>query len=125
MNTIDMDSQTSILPFGKLFKKYRLHAEISTLSEFGNLLAEEGVVYESSIFTRWQHGNRLPKDRKIIFSIIKVFIKKEGICSLKEVNELLESAGQGYVTKREKNLINDLLDKSNSKKSSFKAGYST
>ena len=50
--------------FAQLFKKYRLRSEIETLSEFGDLLAEEGIVYETSLFTRWQNGERVPKDRK-------------------------------------------------------------
>ena len=37
--------------FAELFKKYRLRSEIETLSQFGDLLAQEGLVYENSLFT--------------------------------------------------------------------------
>ena len=69
-------------PFGDLFKKLRLKAEFATLSEFGKALADEGLPYEDSIFSRWQKGNRAPKDRKLLFilaiiGIILSVVKKD------------------------------------------------
>ena len=87
--------------FASLFKKYRLRSEIETLSEFGDLLANEGMVYDSSLFTKWQKGIRVPKDRKTLLSILRVFSKRGGVHFLHEANDLLESAGQGYVTETE------------------------
>lgn len=80
--------------FASLFKKYRLRSEIQTLSEFGDLLAEEGIVYENSLYTRWQRGERVPRERKVILAIIKVFVKHDAISSMEEVSKLLESTGQ-------------------------------
>ncbi len=91
--------------FAKLFKKYRLQSEIETLTEFGNIFAENGFVYENSIFTKWQNGSRVPKDRRTIIGIATVFIQKGGICLVSEVNRFLEAANQGLLTSSEiKNL---------------------
>jgi Cdc6-like AAA superfamily ATPase len=87
--------------FGALFKKYRLRSEIETLSHFGDLLAEEGVVYESSLFTRWQNGSRLPNDRRTLLSIISIFLKQGGLNHVQEANLLLEKAGYGYLTNKD------------------------
>ncbi len=92
-------------PFAELFIKYRLRSEIATLSSFGDLMACEGYAYETSLFTRWQKGNRVPKDRKVLLAIIKVFLLRKGITTFSEINSLLESAGQGYMTKIEQNKL--------------------
>ncbi len=76
--------------FASLFKKYRLRSEIETLAEFGDLLAQEGIVYENSIFTRWQNGDRVPSDRKVLLTIIKLFMRKGGIKTFNEANNLFE-----------------------------------
>lgn len=95
--------------FTTLFKKYRLRSEIESLSQFGDILAEEGIVYETSLFTRWQNGTRLPKNRYIILKIVSIFITRKGIQTISEVNAFLESAGQGYLTDRERDNIHALM----------------
>ncbi|MDP4011453.1 MAG: hypothetical protein Q8P72_04470 [Candidatus Roizmanbacteria bacterium] len=95
--------------FASLFKKYRLRSGIETLKDFGDLLAKEGIVYEDSLFTRWQNGERIPKERKILLSIIKIFLNQRGIHTEIEANQLLESAGQGFLTNIEKNKLDNLL----------------
>ncbi len=87
--------------FGELFKKYRLKSEFSTLSQFGNALAQEGFIYEDSIYSHWQKNVRVPKDRKLLLALIKIFIEREGVQTIKDANEFLESAGQGYLTSEE------------------------
>src|SRR3990167_183536 len=87
--------------FAKLFKKYSLQSEIESLTEFGNIFAENGFVYENSIFTKWQNGSRVPKDRRTIIGIATVFIQKGGICLVSEVNRFLEAANQGLLTSSE------------------------
>src|SRR3989338_11385799 len=94
--------------FATLFKKYRLRSEIETLSEFGDLLAQEGIVYETSLFTRWQKGERVPRDRRILIKIITIFIKQGGIQTIEEANNFIESAGQGYLTKDEITSLSNL-----------------
>lgn len=89
------------LNFGKLFRKFRLKAEFSSLHEFGQALADEGFIYEDSSLSRWQNGSRIPTDRKLLTTIIKILINKNGISSLREANILLESADQGYLTENE------------------------
>ncbi|MBI1862976.1 hypothetical protein HYS00_02560 [Candidatus Microgenomates bacterium] len=77
--------------FASLFKKYRLRSEIETLSQFGDLLAQEGLVYENSLFTHWQKGDRIPKDRRLLLIIIEIFLKRGGITRPEEANKLLAS----------------------------------
>ena len=87
--------------FKDLFKKFRLKSGFATLGEFGKALAEEGLIYEDSLLSRWQKGSRIPKERQILIALIKIFIEKEGITAIKGANNLLESAGQGYLTEKE------------------------
>ena len=87
--------------FGELFKKYRLKSEFSTLSQFGNALAQEGFIYEDSIYSHWQKNVRVPKDRKLLLTLIKIFIERGGMAAIKDANHFLESAGQGYLTSEE------------------------
>lgn len=87
--------------FAELFKKFRLKSGFSSLSEFGKALAEEGFIFEDSIFSRWQKGNRMPKDRNLLLTLIRIFMKREGIASIKEANLFLATAGEGYLTEPE------------------------
>lgn len=93
--------QDKILTFSELFKKSRLKSGFATLAEFGKKLADEGLIFEDSLFSRWQNGSRIPKDRETLLKILKVFINNSGINSLREVNSFLETAGQGPLTQLE------------------------
>lgn len=93
-----MEKQNS---FGELFKKYRLKAEISTLSEFGRLLSEKGFNYEDSIFSHWQNGTRVPQYRTVLLKLLEIFTEGGAINSLDQANNFLSSAGQGYLTQQE------------------------
>ena len=96
--------------FGKLFKKYRLKSEFPTLSQFGNALAQEGFIYEDSLYSHWQKNARIPKDRKLLLTLIKIFIKKGGMTTINDVDCFLSSAGQGYLTNQEKIYILGLFN---------------
>lgn len=87
--------------FSTLFKKFRLKSEFLSLSDLGHALADEGLIYEDSALSRWQNGNRIPQDRNLLITLIKIFIKRGGIKSLQQANMFLESAGQGYLTENE------------------------
>lgn len=87
--------------FGQLFKKYRLKAEFATIVELVDAFAEKGYLYEVSTFYRWQKGERIPTRRDILLTLIAVFTERNAICSLLEANSFLESAGHGYLTKKE------------------------
>lgn len=87
--------------FAVLFKKFRLRAGFATLSEFGRALADEGFIFEDSIFSHWQKGSRTPKERTLLLILIKIFVKRDSIASIKEMNALMESAGHGYLTEQE------------------------
>jgi len=87
--------------FGELFKKYRLKSEFATLAQFGNALAQAGFIYEDSIYSHWQKNIRVPKDRKLLLTLLRLFIEREGMKTLLEANGFLESAGQGYLTPEE------------------------
>lgn len=99
----------SRLGFGLLFKKIRLRSEFQTLTEIGKSLSELGLIYEDSTFSRWERGNRIPKNREILLKIIELFINRGGIKDVQELNLFLESAGQGYITKTELNTFPRLL----------------
>ncbi len=99
--------------FAQLFKKYRLRSEIETLSEFGDLLAEEGMIYETSLFTRWQKGDRIPRERKVVMAILTVFMKQKGIVSIEEANKLIEAANQRDLNFEEVSHLSKYLSKGN------------
>ncbi|HSX08893.1 MAG TPA: NB-ARC domain-containing protein [Candidatus Saccharimonadales bacterium] len=88
--------------FAQLFKKYRLRAEFDTFASFSDALAKEGYFYEESIFSHWQKGTRLPTNRQLLLKIIEIFVERESIKTVDEANELLASAGLGYLTNAEK-----------------------
>lgn len=87
--------------FGELFKTLRLKSGFSSLSEFGKAMTDEGFTFEDSSFSRWQKGNRIPKDRKFLLILIKIFIQRGSITSIKEANMFLATADQGYLTEPE------------------------
>lgn len=89
------------LLFSTLFRKYRLRSEFETLSEFADGLAAEGFYYDESLFSHWQKGNRVPKNRELILALCRLFLSHEAMTSLDQVNELLSAAGQGYLTENE------------------------
>jgi hypothetical protein len=91
--------------FSQLFKCYRLKAEFVSLSEFADVFAEKGFVYEASIFYHWQNGNRIPARRVVLICLIELFKERCGISTIKQANEFLESAGHGYLTDNEKEKI--------------------
>ncbi len=91
--------------FAIYFKKFRLKSEFETLKEFAKALANEGLVYKTSLFSHWQSGKRTPRNRKLLINIIKIFVEKGGISSVAEANLFLESANQGYLTQPEKQIF--------------------
>lgn len=95
----------TIEPFKDLFRRYRLRSEFETLQEFGNALSESNYVYETSIFSHWQKGSRVPKNRKLLLEIIKLFINRNGITSVHEANRFIASTGQGYLTDVETQML--------------------
>ncbi|MDQ3099650.1 MAG: hypothetical protein M3Q44_07950 [bacterium] len=79
--------------FGQLFHHYRLKSGLDTYAKFGQALAEEGFVYEDSIFSKWKNGERVPRDRKILLGILKIFVQNKAIIHTKEANEFLTLVG--------------------------------
>ena len=79
---------------------------------FANLLAEEGMVYENSLFSRWQSGERIPRDRKTIVAIVTVFAKNGGIRNIEQANDILQSADQLPLTKTEHTTISSHISSS-------------
>lgn len=92
-------------PFAKLFKKYRLRAEFDTFTAFGDALSEKGYHYEDSIFSHWQKGARVPSDRRLVVTIINIFMERNAILSKEEANEFLASTNLGYLTKEEESYL--------------------
>ncbi|MBI2012261.1 hypothetical protein HYS91_05870 [Candidatus Daviesbacteria bacterium] len=92
--------------FKELFKKYRLKAEIPTLSKFGQILSEKGFNYEDSIFSHWQKGSRIPQYRTILLKLLEIFVERGAIASQEQANEFLVSANQGYLSEKETQKLN-------------------
>lgn len=88
--------------FAQLFKRYRLRAEFATFASFGDALSEKGYFYEESIFSHWQKGTRIPNNRELVITIIKIFVERKALNTITEANELLASVGLGYVTDKER-----------------------
>jgi len=91
----DMQSETS--KFSTLFKKYRLKAELSTLSELGSALAEKGFIYEDSIFSHWQRGTRIPQNRIILLKLLEIFIDRKSILTLDQAIKTLTTAMEPFI----------------------------
>lgn len=87
--------------FQILFRKYRLKAEFSTLSQLGFALAEKGLIYEDSIFSHWQKGTRIPQSRNVLLKLLEIFIERKAVTSIDQANEFLSSSGQGYLSEEE------------------------
>ena len=90
--------------FASLFKKYRLRSEFATLSALGERLYKEGAIFEDSLFSHWQVGDRVP-DRKTTLVLIRIFHKQRAMTTPDEANAFMESAGLGYLTADEKNIF--------------------
>ncbi len=85
--------------FATLFRTFRLKSGISTLTELADKLAEqEGIVYENSLYTKWQQGKRIPHDRKTILKLIHFFHTHNAITTIDEANQLLTSTGLSPLT---------------------------
>lgn len=95
-------------PFGELFKKLRLQAGIATLKDLGNLLAERGYVYEDSFLSHWQKGRKIPQNRKVLLTIIRIIAEQSKQINIEEINMLLNLAGQGYLTVNEEEELNKI-----------------
>jgi hypothetical protein len=99
--TRNMAQKKKYTLFAYHFNKYRLHAGFETLVQFGEALAKEGYAYEDSLFSRWKKGDRIPRERKLILAIIKVFIKYDSLKTKKEANYLLAVLNQRDLTPTE------------------------
>lgn len=88
-----------------MIKKFRLRSEIHSLKLLGDLLAEEGLIYDTSVLTRWQNGERIPRKRKTLITLLTIFKRWGGLKVVREANEFLESANQGYLTDYEKKIL--------------------
>lgn len=106
-NTVSLQDRQ----FGLLFRKFRLRSEIETVAECANALAEEGIAYETSILTRWQRGERVPRKRKTILKLIEIFAKRGGIRNDEEIRAFLSSVCQRDLDKKERASIHFYLRK--------------
>jgi fluoride ion exporter CrcB/FEX len=72
-------------------------------------MAEEGAIYENSLFTRWQKGDRTPHDRRTILKVILIFAKKGGLQSIREANMFMAATGQRDLVQDEIDLLKPYL----------------
>jgi hypothetical protein len=101
--------------FGSLFKKFRLRSEIETVSEFANVMAEEGVLYETSLIHRWQKGQRIPRKRTTVTKLVEVFAKRGGIHSEDEVRAFLRAANHRDMDDKERHDMLQFLSEKNAR----------
>jgi hypothetical protein len=95
--------------FASLFKKFRLRSEIETISEFANVMAEEGVLYETSLIHRWQKGQRIPRKRTTVTKLVEVFAKRGGIHSEDEIRAFLRAANHRDMNGQERQAVLQFL----------------
>lgn len=74
---------------------------METMSQFADALAEEGVIYEDSLFSKWKRGTRIPKDRSVLKAIISVFIKHKAIVTAEQANTLLRAVDRSDLSPEE------------------------
>lgn len=90
--------------FADLFRRLRVLSGFFSLKELSDTLLEQGIFIDSSILSRWQTGDRIPRSRESVLLIIQAFYKRGGL-SETEANDLLSSAQLGYLTDKEKEEI--------------------
>lgn len=86
------------LTFGDLLKRYRKLAGFKTLKQLADALADEGLIYSESLLSRWQKDSRLPKDRQVFLILIRLFVRRQAMGNIYEVNQLLSLAGMGFLS---------------------------
>jgi hypothetical protein len=84
---------TGAKSFSEAFKKLRLQSGIDTLHELCELLIGSDFFLEESTLSRWQSGNRIPKNRKLILGLIKIFAIRKAISTVEDANKLLYLTG--------------------------------
>ncbi len=87
--------------FGEIFKLLRVKAGIPSLAELNRFLADNGYLFEDSILSHWQANRRVPR-REVILCISAILLNCNPAISFHDINTLLESAGQGFLTEIEK-----------------------
>ena len=83
--------------FGDLLKKYRLVAGIGSLADFADVLAKHKQIYEVSLLSRWQSGERLPS-RKALVAIVQILFERGAIHTIDAANDLFELVGLGNMS---------------------------
>ena len=53
----------------------------------------------------WQKGTRAPTSRVLILTLIRIFIQRKALTTIREANELLVSVGMGYLAPNEKEAL--------------------
>lgn len=101
------------MTFGTLLRSYCSKAGISSLTKLGEKLQARGFHYENSILSRWQTDARTPRDRMLLLALAWIFIEHNAIKNIREINVLLESAGQGYITKTEQGSLHHFFSRKN------------
>ena len=88
--------------FAAIFRRLRVLSGFFSLTHLSDQLYYEGLNIDQSILSRWQTGKRIPRCRKTILIIIKMFYLNGGIENEKVANEMLEAAEMGYMTNKER-----------------------
>ncbi len=95
-----MRSKIHTQKFADLFKYYRLRAGFSSLRELSEEMADKGQYYDPSFYSHIQNGSRVPT-RKTLLTLLKLFAERKALNNVQEINSLLTSTNQGYLTEEE------------------------
>lgn len=86
------------LTFAYLFSFFKARSTLTSLEKIGDCMAELGLTLDSSTYSHWQRGTRIPKNRITILKLIKVLYQHQGIRSIEEANQMLASVAMPSLT---------------------------
>jgi len=84
--------------FSELFRFFRINCGFLTLSQFNKALEKNGFIFSESLLSHWQIGDRSPKNRNLILTIIKILNTKNPIISEFFANQILGSLNKHPLT---------------------------
>ncbi|MBI4130185.1 tetratricopeptide repeat protein [Candidatus Roizmanbacteria bacterium] len=96
-----MSSREKTKEFAELFWHLRTRSGFRSIREFSFALADYGIVFDESTYTRWQRGDRIPQLRSTLIAIIRCFIDHNSIQTLEDANAFLQLAGYGWLSDKE------------------------
>ncbi len=97
------------LNFSQLFKFYKLKSGYKTFSQLAHKLESKGFKYDLSLFSHWQRGSRVPKNRELLLLLIEIFAKSGAMKFQEQADTLLQSANNKKLNNAELKMLPLLL----------------